>query len=208
MKSFFRSIKDSLAALTEALVAYGPAGIFVVALLDSAFIPLPGGADAVMVLLSLNASLAWMFACAVAGTLGSVLGCLVLYHISGKGGDAALRRFSEEKQARVKSLLDRYGVLAVLVASVLPPPFPFKLFVIAAGVFRLNRLRFALAVAAGRMFRFLLEGYLAVRYGDEATALLARHYPKIGIALAIIIVGIFLARNFFGNKKATPTANE
>ncbi len=198
MKSLFRFLKEHLASLTSALVAYGPAGIFLIALLDSAFIPLPGGADAVMILLSINASLAWMVMCAVAGTLGSVIGCLILYHISRKAGAKALNRFSVEKQARVKRLVDRYDVLAVLVASVLPPPFPFKLFVISAGVFRLNQLRFALAVTAGRLFRFLLEGYIAVKYGDEATALLARHYPKIGIAL--VLVGIFIGRSLVSKR--------
>lgn len=200
MKSLFNSLKTHLAQLTEALVAYGPGGIFLIALLDSAFIPLPGGADAVMILLSLKASLAWMFLCAVAATLGSVIGCLVLYHISRKAGAGALKRFSDEKQARVKNLLDRYDVLAVLVASVLPPPFPFKLFVISAGVFRMNRLRFAIAIAAGRLFRFLLEGYIAVEYGDEAAALLARHYPKLGILIALALVGGFVGRSLLRGK--------
>lgn len=200
MKSLFRSIKESLAAITEALVAYGPAGIFLIALLDSAFIPLPGGADAVMILLSLKATLAWMFLCAVAATLGSVLGCFVLYHISRRAGAGALKRFSVEKQERVKNLLERYDVLAVLIASVLPPPFPFKLFVISAGVFRMNQLRFAAAIGAGRLFRFLLEGYLAVEYGDEATQLLARHYPKIGLGVAILIVGIFVGRSLLRSR--------
>jgi membrane protein YqaA with SNARE-associated domain len=200
LKSLFHSLKTYLAHLTETLVAYGPGGIFLIALLDSAFIPLPGGADAVMILLSLKASLSWMMLCAVAATLGSVIGCFVLYHISRKAGAGALGRFSTQKQARVKDLLDRYDVLAVLIASVLPPPFPFKLFVISAGVFRMNQFRFAIAIAAGRLFRFLLEGYLAVEYGDEAAALLARHYPKIGIALALVLVGGFVGRSLLRNR--------
>lgn len=200
MKSLFRSLKENLAALTETLVAYGPAGIFAVALLDSAFIPLPGGADAVMMLLS-AARPSWVILYAAAGTLGSVIGCLILYHIARRGGAGALNRFSPQRQAQVKSLVDNYDVLAVLVASILPPPFPFKLFVITAGVFRLNQIRFALAVGAGRMFRFLLEGYLAARYGDGAGALLARHYPKIGFALAALLVGVFVARALFRGRR-------
>jgi membrane protein DedA with SNARE-associated domain len=105
-----------------------------------------------------------------------------------------LRRFSKKKQKRVKDLIDKYDVLSVLVASLLPPPFPFKLFVVSAGVFRLNLTRFAIAVAAGRTFRYLLEGYLAARYGDHAKEILSRYYPSIGIGLAVLIILIFIAK--------------
>ena len=77
---------------------------------------------------------------------------------------------------------------AVLVATVLPPPFPFKLFVVTAGVFRFSLVRFMIAIIAGRAFRFLLEGYLAVRYGAEAKAILAQYYPWIGLGLALVIL--------------------
>ncbi len=143
---------------------------------------------------------AWMPLYAVAGTVGSVIGCVILYFISQRAGGRALKRFSAAKQARVKELIDRYDVLSVLVASILPPPFPFKLFVVTAGVFRLNLLRFVIAVAAGRMFRFLLEGYLAVRFGERAKDLLAQYYPAIGITLAVLIVLFFIGRNMLKNR--------
>ncbi len=170
-------------------------------------IPLPGGPDAVMILLS-TARPSWMIFYAAAATLGSVAGCLVLYYISRRAGGRALARFSEAKQARVKRLIDRYDVLSVLVASVLPPPFPFKLFVITGGVFRLNVVRFALAVAIGRAFRFLLEGYLAARYGEHAKDLLARYYPAIGVAFALLIVLIFIGRVLLRRKGSTAEGGE
>ncbi|MDQ3258459.1 MAG: VTT domain-containing protein, partial [Acidobacteriota bacterium] len=154
MKWLLRKITNGLNHVSEYLVAFGPFGIFAIALLDSALIPLPGGPDAVMLLLS-AARPAWMPLYAMVATLGSVVGCVILYYISRRAGRRALERFSAEKQARVKQLVDRYDVLSVLVASVLPPPFPFKLFVITAGVFRLSVWRFAAAVAVGRAFRFL-----------------------------------------------------
>lgn len=200
MKWLLRKITNGLGHVSQYLVAYGPFGLFAIALLDSALVPLPGGADAVMILLS-TARPGWLLIYAGAATLGSVAGCLILYHISRRAGRRALARFSEQKQARVKQLMDRYDVLAVLVASVLPPPFPFKLFVISAGVFRLNVWRFALAIAAGRAFRFLLEGYLAARYGEQAKELLARYYPAIGLGLAVLITLIFLARSMRRKKK-------
>jgi uncharacterized membrane protein YdjX (TVP38/TMEM64 family) len=126
---------------------------------------------------------------------------VILYYISRRAGRRALARFSERKQRRVKELIDRYDVLAVLVASLLPPPFPFKLFVITTGVFRLNVWRFAAAIALGRAFRFLLEGYLAAHYGEHAKDLLARYYPAIGIGLAVLIALVFLARNLRRTKQ-------
>ena len=160
---------------------------------------MPGGPDAVMILLS-AARPAWMPIYAATATAGSVIGCLILYYISAKAGRRALLRFSAAKQARVKDLLDRYDVLAVLVASLLPPPFPFKLFVISAGVFRLNVWRFAIAIACGRAFRYLLEGYFAVQFGGQAKDLLSRYYPTIGIGLAVLIILFFVIRGMLKSR--------
>jgi len=126
--------------------------------------------------------------------MGSTVGCVCLYRLSQRAGKRALARFSQSKQKLVKDLIDRYDVMSVLVASLLPPPFPFKLFVVSSGVFRLNLVRFTLAVAGGRLFRYLLEGYLAARYGDHAKELLAHYYPTIGIVLAALIVIFFVGR--------------
>lgn len=193
MQRLIHKVTDSLEQLSQNLIVYGPFGLFAIALLDSAFVPLPGGPDAVMMLLA-AARPQWTILYALAATLGSVIGCVLLYYISRRVGEKALTRFSPAKQASVKNLMDRYDVLAVLVASVLPPPFPFKLFVVTAGVFRLNVVRFALAIAVGRLFRFLLEGYLAARYGEQAKELLGAYYPAIGISLAVLLVGLFIGR--------------
>jgi membrane protein YqaA with SNARE-associated domain len=145
---------------------------------------------------------------ALGATAGSVVGCVILYHISRRAGRRALEKFPASKQARVKELVDRYDVLSVLVASVLPPPFPFKLFVITAGVFRLSLLRFTLAVAAGRAFRFFLEGFLAVRYGERAKDLLAENYPAVGLGLAALIVVAFVLRGLLRRRRKGGEAKE
>jgi membrane protein YqaA with SNARE-associated domain len=199
VKWLIHKITDGLSAISHYLIAYGAFGLFAVALLDSALIPMAGGPDAVMMLLS-AAQPRWWPLYAAAATLGSVAGCVILYYLSARAGGRALKRFSEKKQKRVKDLLDRYDVLSVLVASILPPPFPFKLFVVSAGVFRLNILRFAVAVCVGRAFRYVLEGYLAANYGDHAKELLARYYPAVGLGLAVLIIVIFVARNLLRKK--------
>ncbi|HLL15500.1 MAG TPA: VTT domain-containing protein [Pyrinomonadaceae bacterium] len=200
MKWLLRKITNGLTSVSQYLLAFGAFGLFGIALLDSALIPLPGGPDAVLILLS-TARPAWVPLYVLAATLGSVIGCLIFYYISRRAGRGALKRFSPRRQARVKELIDRYDVLSVLVASVLPPPFPFKIFIATAGVFRFSVLRFALAVAAGRAFRYALIGYLAAHYGEHAKELLARYYPYVGLAMAALIVAFFVARNLLNKKK-------
>ena len=194
MKWLVRKFTNGLAFISQYLIAYGPFGLFGIALLDSALIPLPGGPDAVLILLS-TARPAWVPLYVLAATLGSVIGCLIFYYISRRAGSSALKRFSPRKQARVKELIDRYDVLTVLVSSILPPPFPFKIFIATAGVFRFSVTRFALAVAAGRAFRYALIGYLAARYGEHARELLAQYYPYIGLGLAVLLIAVFVGRN-------------
>jgi membrane protein YqaA with SNARE-associated domain len=184
----------ALTKVSQYLVSFGPFGLLAIAFLDSLFIPMPGGVDAVLLLLAASRP-SWVLIYVAAATLGSTAGCVGLYKISQRAGHRALRRFSEKKQKRVKDLIDRYDVLSVLVASLLPPPFPFKLFVVSAGVFRLNLMRFTIAIAAGRTFRYLLEGYLAARYGEHAKEILSRYYPAIGLGLALLIIVAFVVRN-------------
>jgi membrane protein YqaA with SNARE-associated domain len=202
VKSLLHPVTKWLTRLSEYLITFGAFGLFAVALLDSTFVPLPSSADALMILLS-TANPNWMLLYAFMATAGSALGCLILYLISRRAGARALRRFSEAKQARVKNWIERYDALAVLVATLLPPPFPFKLFVVTAGVFRFSLLRFMLAIVCGRAFRFLLEGYFAVRYGADAKAILAKYYPWIGLGLVVAIVVFVLVKRWMRRKDET-----
>ncbi len=193
MKSFLHPITKGLTRVSEYLITFGAFGLFAVAFLDSTFVPLPSSADALMLLLT-TSNPRWMPLYAFMATAGSALGCWVLYLISRRAGARALNRFSEARQKRVKDWIDRYDMFAVLVATLLPPPFPFKLFVVTAGVFRFSLVRFMIAIVVGRAFRFLLEGYFAVRYGAEAKALLAKYYPWIGLGVAIGVVAFLIVR--------------
>ena len=187
MRSVLHPVTKWLTRISEYLIAYGAFGLFALALLDSTFVPLPSSADALMLLLS-TTNPSWMLLYAFMATSGSALGCWILYLISRRAGARALNRFSEAKQQRVKNWIERYDAFAVLVATLLPPPFPFKLFVVTAGVFRFSLVRFMLAIIVGRAFRFLLEGFFAVRYGAQAKEILAKYYPLIGLGLAVAIV--------------------
>jgi membrane protein YqaA with SNARE-associated domain len=194
LKSLIHKITGGLGKLSHWLLSFGPFGLLAIAFLDSVLVPIPGGVDAMLLLLAASRP-SWMLIYVAAAMIGSTAGCVGLYKISERAGHRALNRFSQKKQKRVKGLIDRYDVLSVLVASVLPPPFPFKLFVVSAGVFRLNLVRFTIAIAVGRTFRYLLEGYLAAHYGEHAKEILAHYYPSIGIGVAVLIIAFFIAKN-------------
>jgi len=193
MKILLLGVGKSLARFSAYVATFGALGLFILSLLDSAFLPLPSGADLLLILLSAE-SPHWMPLYVLLCTLGSTIGCVILYYGSRKAGRRALSRFSPSKQKRVKDLIDRYDVFSVLVACLLPPPFPLKLFVLTAGMLRISVLRFVLAIFAGRAFRYLLEGYLAARYGKQATSILGKYYPWIGLGLALLIVAFVLGR--------------
>ena len=200
MKAFLFSVGSFLAKCTRYLTkfsayvaTFGALGLFTLSLLDSAFLPLPSAADFLLILLSTQ-SPHWMPFYVLCCTLGSTIGCLILYYVSRKAGRRALASFSPAKQQRVRELIDRYDVFSVLVACLLPPPFPLKLFVVTAGVVRISVWRFAAAILAGRTFRYLLEGYIAARYGEQAKMIMAKYYPWIGLSLAVLLTAFVVGR--------------
>jgi uncharacterized membrane protein YdjX (TVP38/TMEM64 family) len=91
-----------------------------------------------------------------------------------------------EKRDRIENLLGRYDLIAVMVPAVLPPPFPFKPFVLCAGVFRLKTWRFITAIFIGRLVRFLLEGWLAIRFGEDAGRIIRQHGWKVLALVAVL----------------------
>lgn len=192
MNSSLFSIGGLLKSLQAALIAYGAVGLFLIALLDAAFIPLPGGPDVVVLALAHHTPALMPLYVAVA-VVGSLLGSLVLYWIASTTGEAALRKFSAERRERAMRMVSRYDFWALLLAAIMPPPFPFKLFVLSAGAFRMNLWRFIAALILGRGFRFILEGLAAVRYGDTAAEMLRLHYPKIGLGVVAAILVVLLA---------------
>jgi len=201
----FFGVRTWLQKLLEWLEAYGPLGLFGISLVDSIGIPLPGGPDAVMILLSANApSMMWVYA--LAATTGSAIGCTMLYLIARRGGAVALNRVTPAKRDKIENLLGRYDLVAVMVPAVLPPPFPFKPFVLCAGVFRLKTWRFLTAIFIGRFVRFLVEGWLAIEFGEDAARIIRQHGWKVLIAVAVLVLGIF-ALNFFRMRSRSSEAS-
>src|SRR3954468_2448812 len=128
----------------------GGNGLFIIAFLDSSFLSFPEVCDALIVLLSVQHPQRMVFY-ALVTTAGSVAGCFALYTVGQKGGEAFLRkRFKARHVDRAMALFRRHGMLSILVPSLLPPPMPFKIFVLAAGVSGMTRVDFLVAAGLGR----------------------------------------------------------
>jgi membrane protein DedA with SNARE-associated domain len=109
---------------------------------------------------------------------------MLLYTLGKRGGSPVLRaRFSAANVERAESLFARYGILTVVIPSLLPPPCPFKIFVLGAGVFRLKTIRFAIAVTLGRTIRYSMWGILAVLYGNAVKLYMRENLGTVGLAL-------------------------
>ena len=175
--------------LYTAALAFGGPGLLVVAFVDSSFIPLPQIND-LLVVLMVTQNKAWMPYYAAMATLGSVLGCYVIYYLAEKGGEAFLsRRVKHRKNLdRVLGLYKKHGLLALMVPALLPPPSPFKLFVLAAGVAGVRPAQFVTGIALARGIRYFGLGVLAIYYGDAALELMRTH----GRWVALGLVGMIL----------------
>ena len=179
---------DRIRALALAL---GAPGLFLVAFLDSSVLPLPGIADVLLIIMVARtpAAMIWYVAIAVAG---SVAGCLVLHYLGRKGGEALVKkRFTGDKIESAMRGLQRNGVMAVLIPCLLPPPAPFKIFILLAGVVGISALRLATAIAIGRSVRYLALGFLAVKFGDRATAYMREQGTLVSLAVVALLVAGF-----------------
>lgn len=173
-------------------LSLGGPGLFLVAFLDSSFLSFPEVTDILIVWLTTQHENRMIFYATFA-TLGSVAGCFALYLVARKGGEAFLRRrFHGPHIDRAMRAFQKYGLVSVVVASLLPPPMPFKIFVFASGVARVRQLDFLIAVSIGRGIRYFGEGYLALLYGDAAIGWLHQNARPIslGLAIAFLVGGL------------------
>ena len=182
-----------LADLFETIQAWasgmGGIGLFVIALLDSSFLSFPQVNDLLIIVLSTKYPARMPYYASMT-TVGSLIGCFMLYAVARRGGESLLRKRLKGRYVdRALELYQRYGLLAVVVPALLPPPVPFKVFVLLAGAAAVAPWRFGVAVIIGRGIRYFGQGYLAVLYGDEAAGFMKAHGAAIGIGLAVFAVG-------------------
>lgn len=181
-------MRDFISRIYSLALALGGPGLFTVAFLDSSFVSLPQIND-LLVVLMVTRDKAWMPYYATLATLGSVAGCYVIYLLAEKGGEAFLRkRLKQGHVDRALAMYKKHGLLALIVPGLLPPPAPFKLFVLAAGLAEVKPSRFVLGVAVSRGARYFTLGLLSVYYGDAAMALMRTRGRDVALALVALIV--------------------
>jgi len=178
-----------LANFIQALAGtLGGPGLALVAFADSSFISLPEVADVLLVVQVVKDPKWWWYYGALV-TAGSVLGCWILYELARRGGEAFLKKgFSQKTIDKSFVWFKKFGVLAIVLPSLCPPPVPLKIFLLLAGMSGMSRLTFLVAITSARALRYVGEAFLALRYGRDALAIVQRNLGRVGITLTAILV--------------------
>ena len=172
----------------------GAPGLFLISFLDSSVLTFPIINDWLLIQLSMERP-ARMPLYALMASLGSVLGCVVLYFIARKGGEALFHRKAGKHAHAIRHWVEQNGFVGMLVAALLPPPTPFKFFVFAAGVFEVPLFSYTAAITIARLFRYFGVGYLAIRYGADALPYLVHHKLQVTVfVIALVTVSYVLSR--------------
>lgn len=199
-------MKITLAKLRTALLgmvsSLGGIGLFIVAFLDSSVLTFPVINDLLVIDFSIENPTRMPYY-ALMATLGSVGGCVLLYYLARKGGEAVFRRKAGRNAGKIRAWLARNEFLSVFGAAMLPPPTPFKFFVLAAGVFSVPIRTFVLALLLARGLRYFGEGYLAIRYGRAAEHHLVDHKLMVVVIAVVLVLVIYaIKRKFFPAEEA------
>jgi membrane protein YqaA with SNARE-associated domain len=187
---------------SQLLIGWGPQGLFFLAILDSAGLPIVGGVDALIVgIASERPRLA--YAAAAFAVLGSIVGSLILFGIARKGGEVFLaKHISSRRGRRLHLWFQRYGLATVFIPSVSPLPLPMKVPVFCAGALQVRTGYFVAVILISRTVRYFALAYLALHYGQRTFRFLIAH----GVTVAGIAVGLALiaaaALRFYQRRRA------
>lgn len=186
------------------LAPLGIWGVFAIAAIDAAFMGLP--MDAIVAGYIYKDPQRYLLYVLLAAA-GSAVGSIVIYIIGYLGGEVLLRkRLSQERFAKIHASFNKHEFLALMIPAMLPPPTPFKAVVLSAAAFEMSFARFLLAIFAGRFFRFLILGFLTLRFGpavvELGTSLVAHRFRWVLLALLLGVAGWFLWHRMSKQKDA------
>jgi len=180
--------------MLKAIAFSGSLSLFALSFLDSLVLPVPSLNDLLLIDLCIQSPLRMPYYAALA-TIGSLTGSVLLYFIARKGEEAAFHKKAGSQAPQIHHWMERNGFITLTIAALLPPPTPFKLFVLAAGALGMPFRGFLAAMSIARAVRFFAEGYLAVRYGAEATHFLVDHSVAFAIStVAFVLVFYWIGR--------------
>lgn len=181
--------------LAKFVATMGGGGLFLVTFFDSSVLSFPFVADALVIDLSAQRPARMSYYVAMA-SLGSLAGSIWLYLLAKKGGEAFFHRRAGRAARKARQWVDSHAFLSVFVPSLLPPPFPFKIFVLAEGVFQVPLRTFVLAILLGRGLRYLVEGFLALKYGQQSIAFLMTHGLTFGLGITGLLILLYILTRF------------
>ncbi len=186
MKHFFGGV---FGAIFGTLLSWGPWGAFVLAIIDSAGLPVPEGTDLLLLFIAARNARAGYLSAALA-VVGSLIGSVFLYYIARKGGQAYLDQRTEKGwPKRFRHWFHHYGGLTLFIPVLIPAPLPTKVFVASAGALGMRRRQFVAIVLVARIFRFFSLVWLGARMGRTPAHYLKTHtWQLVAIAVAVFLV--------------------
>jgi membrane protein DedA with SNARE-associated domain len=172
----------------------GGPGLVLLGVADNSVIPLTGSMDVLTIWLAARHREPWPYYAFMA-TLGAVIGGYITYALARKGGKETMERKLSRKRARqVEKAFERWGFFAVAVPALLPPPFPFVPFLIAAGAGQYSPKKFLAALAVGRGVRYSIAASLGYVYGNHILRFFSRYNkPAIAILVGLAVIGAVLS---------------
>jgi membrane protein YqaA with SNARE-associated domain len=179
----------------------GAPGLFLISFLDSSILTFPVINDLLLIELSMQHP-ARMPLYASMAMIGSVLGCVLLYFLARKGGEAVYHKRAGHRGQVIRHWVETNGFGGMLLAALLPPPTPFKFFVLAAGVFEVPLWSYTSAITLARAIRYFAIGYLAIRYGNNALPFLAQHKLQVAIIVVIFVAVSYLLSRLILRERA------
>lgn len=200
-------MKEFFAAVVETLITWGAPGLFLFAVVDGAGLPTPNGLDFILLVLTANRP-GFAYGFAAVTLVGSTIGCMFLFYMARKGGEAGLAKYrSRPRFVRFEKWFQHYGMLTVFIPALLPIPLPLKFFIVCSGVFEVHPLIFLRTLLIARVPRYLALAYLGAQLGDGSFAWLKAHtWHLVGFALGLLVVLVLLVKLVDRRKRATAQA--
>jgi membrane protein YqaA with SNARE-associated domain len=172
---------------------WGGPGLVVLGLADNSLIPLTGSMDVLCIWLAARHREPWPYYAFMA-TLGAVLGGCITYALARKGGQETIeRKLSKKRASQISRAFERWGFFTIVLPALLPPPFPFVPFLVAAGAMQYSPRKFLAALTLGRGVRYLIEAFLGFHYGRHILRFFRLYYaPALAILIALAVLGSLL----------------
>jgi membrane protein YqaA with SNARE-associated domain len=172
----------------------GGPGLVLLGIADNSVIPLTGSMDVLTIWLAARHREPWPYY-ALMATIGAVIGGYITYALARKGGKEAMeRKLSKRRAAQFSKAFARWGFFAVAIPALMPPPFPFVPFLLAAGAMQYSPKKFLGALTLGRGVRYTIAAYLGYHYGRHILRFFSRYYkPSMAILIGLAVVGAVLS---------------